>query len=163
MLKFVYICDRLIKVILHGGLTEWLRSLIGNQVRCNSKANDLTKAILYNAEIEGRTVETVPMNLLVQLGSVVDFKVDMLELVFRKIGTPYTFDQFSDRLDRAKFWLEQCSPESVNRLRATRNWEVYDTLSETQRAEVARLYAFISAGGYTLDELNSCRTISLRG
>ena len=79
----------------------------------------------------------------------------MLELVFRKIGTPYTFDQFSDRLDRAKFWLEQCSPESVNRLRATRNWEVYDTLSETQRAEVARLYAFISAGGYTLDELNA--------
>lgn len=101
-----------------------------NEVK-SGKANDLTKAILYNAEIEGRTVETVPMNLLVQLGSVVDFKVDMLELVFRKIGTPYTFDQFSDRLDRAKFWLEQCSPESVNRLRATRNWEVYDTLSET--------------------------------
>ena len=125
-----------------------------NEVK-SGKANDLTKAILYNAEIEGRTVETVPMNLLVQLGSVVDFKVDMLELVFRKIGTPYTFDQFSDRLDRAKFWLEQCSPESVNRLRATRNWEVYDTLSETQRAEVARLYAFISAGGYTLDELNA--------
>ncbi len=125
-----------------------------NEVK-SGKANDLTKAILYNAEIEGRTVQTVPMNLLVQLGSVVDFKVDMLELVFRKIGTPYTFDQFSDRLDRAKFWLEQCSPESVNRLRATRNWEVYDTLSETQRAEVARLYAFISAGGYTLDELNA--------
>ena len=125
-----------------------------NEVK-SGKANDLTKAILYTAEIEGRTVETVPMNLLVQLGSVVDFKVDMLELVFRKIGTPYTFDQFSDRLDRAKFWLEQCSPESVNRLRATRNWEVYDTLSETQRAEVARLYAFISAGGYTLDELNA--------
>ena len=125
-----------------------------NEVK-SGKANDLTKAILYNTEIEGRTVETVPMNLLVQLGSVVDFKVDMLELVFRKIGTPYTFEQFADRLDRAKFWLEQCSPESVNRLRATRNWEVYETLSETQRAEIARLYAFISAGGYTLDELNA--------
>ena len=36
VLKFGHICDRLIKVILHGGLTEWLRSLIGNQVRCNS-------------------------------------------------------------------------------------------------------------------------------
>lgn len=95
------------------------------------------------------------MNLLVQLGSVVDFKVDMLELVFRKIGTPYTYSQFADRLDRAKFWLEQCSPESVNRLRATRNWEVYETLNETQRAEIARLYDFIKAGGYTLDELNA--------
>ena len=39
-----------------------------NEVK-SGKANDLTKAILYNAEIEGRTVETVPMNLLVQLGS----------------------------------------------------------------------------------------------
>ena len=125
-----------------------------NEVK-SGKANDLTKSILYNAEIEGRSVETVPMNLLVQLGSVVDFKVDMLELVFRKIGTPYTYSQFADRLDRAKFWLEQCSPESVNRLRATRNWEVYETLNETQRAEIARLYDFIKAGGYTLDELNA--------
>lgn len=125
-----------------------------NEVK-SGKANDLTKAILYNTEIEGRSVETVPMNLLVQLGSVVDFKVDMLELVFRKIGTPYTYSQFADRLDRAKFWLEQCSPESVNRLRATRNWEVYETLNETQRAEIARLYDFIKAGGYTLDELNA--------
>lgn len=125
-----------------------------NEVKAG-KANDLTRAILHNTEIEGRSVETVPMNLLVQLGSVVDFKVDMLELVFRKIGTPYTCDQFADRLDRAKFWLEQCSPESVNRLRAARNWEVYETLAEPQRAEIAQLFAFISAGGYTLDELNA--------
>lgn len=125
-----------------------------NEVK-SGKANDLTKAIMHNTEIEGRSIDPVPMNLLVQLGSVVDFKVDMLELVFRKIGTPYTFDQFADRLDRAKFWLEQCSPESVNRLRATRNWEVYETLTETQRAEIARLYAYIKAGGYTLDELNA--------
>lgn len=125
-----------------------------NEVK-NGKANELTKAIMHNAEIEGRTVETVPMNLLVQLGSVVDFKVDMLELVFRKIGTPYLYNQFADRLDRAKFWLEQCSPESVNRLRATRNWAVYETLSETQRAEIARLHDAIKAGGYTLDELNA--------
>lgn len=125
-----------------------------NEVK-SGKANDLTRAILHNTEISGRSVEPVPMNLLVQLGSVVDFKVDMLELVFRKIGTPYTCDQFADRLDRAKFWLEQCSPESVNRLRAARNWEVYETLAEPQRAEIAQLFAFISAGGYTLDELNA--------
>ena len=35
---------------------------------------------------ENRKIETVPMSLLVQLGSVVDFNVPMLETVFGKIG-----------------------------------------------------------------------------
>ena len=42
--------DRLVKVILNGGLTEWLRSLIGNQVRCNSPvgSSPMSSAIKRN-------------------------------------------------------------------------------------------------------------------
>lgn len=94
------------------------------------------------------------MSLLVQLGSVVDFNVPMLETVFEKIGQPFTYDQFKDRLERAKYWLEQCSPENVNRLRPYRNWEVYEALSEEEKKEIALLHNYIKKGGYSLDELN---------
>ena len=112
-------------------------------------------AVLYNTEVEGRAPVTVPMGLLVQLGSVVDFNPDMLETVFAKIGTPYTKADFADRVDRAKFWLEQCAPENVNRLRTNRNWEVYQTLSDMEKEQISRLHALIAKGGYDLDGLNT--------
>lgn len=119
------------------------------------KADEHNAAIMYNCEIEGRRPESVPMNLLVQLGSVVDFNVPMLETVFEKIGTPYRYEQFAERLGRARFWLEQCSPENANKLREHRNWDVYETLTDDEREEIRLLHETIAAGGYTLDELNA--------
>ncbi len=119
------------------------------------KANDAVKEIMEACRIEGREIETVPMGLLVQLGSIVNFNVPMLETVFEKIGTPYTAEQFADRLDRAKFWLEQCAPDQVNRLRATRNFEVWNTLDDKEKQAIEALHAYIAKGGYTLDELNA--------
>ncbi len=118
-------------------------------------ASEFNAAVMYNCLIKGREIETVPMGLLVQLGSIVDFNVPMLETVFEKIGTPYTAAQFEGRLDRAKYWLEQCAPEQVNRLRTTRNFEIYNTLTNGEKAEIAALHKYLSAGGYTLDELNA--------
>ncbi len=118
-------------------------------------ASEFNAAVMYNCLIKGREIETVPMGLLVQLGSIVDFNVPMLETVFEKIGTPYTAAQFEGRLDRAKYWLEQCAPEQVNRLRTTRNFEIYNTLTDGEKAEIAALHKYLSAGGYTLDELNA--------
>ncbi len=97
----------------------------------------------------------MPMSLLVQMGSVVDFHVPMLETVFEKIGTPYKEADFADRLERAKYWLEQCAPDQVNRLRTTRNWEVYESLDDSAKQEVADLFAYLSGDGYSLDELNT--------
>ncbi len=118
-------------------------------------ANDLARDIMYNCEVHGREVKTVPMSLLVQLGSVVNFNVPMLETVFEKIGMNYKEADFSDRLERAKFWLEQCAPDQVNKLRVTRNFEVYNDLNEDEKKAIELLYSYIKKGGYTLDELNS--------
>ena len=121
----------------------------------SGNSSDFNKALMDNCVIEGRKLETVPMGLLVQLGSIVDFNVPMLETVFEKIGTPYKYEQFADRLDRAKFWLEQCAPDQVNKLRATRNFEVYGELDENEKAAIAALYEYMANGTYTLDELNA--------
>jgi len=118
-------------------------------------ADEHTSAIMYNTTVEGRKPATVPMSLLVQLGSVVNFNVPMLEIVFEKIGTPYKYADFADRLERAKFWLEQCSPENVNRLRTYRNWELYNSFTEEEKKEIELLCNFLKTDGYTLDDLNA--------
>ena len=82
-----------------------------------------------------------------ELSSLFNFNVPMLETVFEKIGTPYTAEQFADRLDRAKFWLEQCAPDQVNRLRTTRNFEVWNTLDENEKKTIELLHAYIAKDG----------------
>ncbi len=119
------------------------------------RADEHISSIMEGALIEGRTAETVSMQLLVSLGSIVDFNVPMLETVFEKIGTPYKYEEFKERLDRAKFWLEQCSPESVNKLRETRNFEVYGELDQQEKDAVKMLFEYLSTDGYTLDDLNT--------
>ena len=121
----------------------------------DGKADELTKYIMDLCKVDGREVKTVPLSLLAQLGSVVDFRKEMLELVFKKIGTPYSAEEFEDRLSRAEFWLEKCSPENVNKLNPVRNWEFYETLDETEKGEISDIYAYLSKGGYTLDELQT--------
>ena len=121
----------------------------------SGNASEYNASVMYNCMIEGRKLETVPMGLLVQLGSIVDFNVPMLETVFEKIGTPYKYEQFADRLDRAKFWLEVCAPDQVNKLRATRNFEIYSELDEKEKQEIAELYSYIANNEYTLDDLNT--------
>ena len=121
----------------------------------NGTAQDYAKDIMFYTEVKGREVKTVPMGLIVQLGSVVDFNVPMLEVVFEKIGTPYKYDDFKDRLDRAKFWLEQCSPENRNVLRKNRNWDVYETLTDIEKEEIKALYDYLKNNKFTLDELQT--------
>lgn len=118
-------------------------------------ADDVVKGIMESCLIAGRQVQPVPMSLLVQMGSVVNFNVELLETVLRKNETPYTYDQFKDRLERAKYWLEVCAPDQVYRLRTWRNWEVYNTLTDEQKAEIGLLHKNLSAQDYDLDQLNT--------
>lgn len=121
----------------------------------DGKADEFMQVVFDDCLIEGRRPETVPMSLLVQFGSIVDFNVPMLERVFEKVGTPYKAADFAERLPKARYWLENCSPESVYRLRATRNFEVYNTLEESEKADIARLYEVLLKGGYDLDGLQT--------
>ena len=121
----------------------------------DGNSDEFMQVVFEDCLIEGRRPETVPMSLLVQFGSIVDFNIPMLEKVFEKVGTPYKAADFAERLPKAKYWLENCSPESVYRLRATRNFEVYNSLSEPEKTEISRLYEVLQAGGYDLDGLQT--------
>lgn len=116
-------------------------------------ADTLIKNVMDSCLIEGRTVQPVPMNLLVQIGSIVNFNVERLETVLKKNGTPYTYEQFKDRLELAKYWLEVCAPDQVYRLRGWRNFEAYCELTDIQKAEIALLHKNLSEKDYSLEEL----------
>lgn len=119
------------------------------------KADAYNTSIMQGCLTEGKEIKTVPMSLLVQLGSIVDFNILMLETVFEKIGTPYKYDDFKDRLDLAKYWLEQCAPENANKLRPYRDWETYEALNEQEKQEITLLFHYLKNEEYTLDELNA--------
>ncbi len=118
-------------------------------------ADEHVRSIMENCLIPGHEIKTVPMAHLVQLGSIVDFNVPMIEVVFEKIGTPYKYEDFKERLDLAKYWLEQCSPENANKLLPFRNWDVYETLSVEEKKEVALLFDYLGSATYTMDELQT--------
>ena len=121
----------------------------------NGEADEHQSSIMENCLLTGKKINTVPMGLLVQLGSIVDFNVPMLETVFEKIDQPYKFADFEERLDLAKYWLENCSPENANKLLPYRNWEKYDTLTDEEKKEIELLHDYLKNNEYTLDELNT--------
>lgn len=119
------------------------------------KASEYHEGIMYNAAIEGRELKTVSMQQLVSFGSIVDFNLPILTTIFEKIGTPYQEEDFIERLELARYWLEQCSPQSVNRLCSGRNWPYYQGLSADEVKEIQLLHEFLNSASYDLDSLNS--------
>ncbi len=119
------------------------------------EADEFVQAVMDCCLIGEEQIKTVPMALLVQLGSIVDFNVPMLETVFEKIDQPFKYDDFAQRLDLAKYWLENCSPENANKLLPYRNWERYETLSEDEKKEISLLHDYLKNNEYSLDELNA--------
>lgn len=121
----------------------------------DGSADDYIKNIMENCLMFDEKIKTVPMSLIVQMGSIVDFNVPMMETVFEKIGTPYKYEDFRERLGLAQYWLEHCSPEDANKLRATRDWELYESLTGEEKKEIEMLLQYITTQEYTLDELNT--------
>lgn len=120
----------------------------------NGTANEYESDIIDYALIEGRDIELVPMGYIVQFGSIVNFDVELLEIIFDKIGANYKYEQFRDRLTRARDWLEICAPDSVNRIRTTRNWDYFTTIDEDTKSLIKVLFEYISKEEYTLEKLN---------
>ena len=121
----------------------------------SGEADEHIISIMQNCLLTDKKIKTVPMSLLVQLGSIVDFNVPMLETVFEKIDQPYKYDDFCERLDLAKYWLENCSPENANKLLPYRNWEKYEQLSDDEKKEIELLHDYLVNNEYSLDELNA--------
>ena len=117
--------------------------------------DETARDIMYNAMVPGREVVTVPMSHLASFGPIMDFKPELLETFFEKIGFNYKLADFAERLELAKYWVEQCSPESINRLLETNNWEYWDEMSENGKKEIELLADELRKADWSLDDLNT--------
>ena len=118
-------------------------------------AGEINAEIMQYCMIPGREIKTVPMQQLVSLGSIVDFSPDLLETLFARIGTPYTREDFDERVRLAEYWLENCSPESVNRLLDGFDAGYYASLSAPEQKELAVLGEYLGQNEYDMDSLQS--------
>jgi len=123
-----------------------------NEVK-DGTANELTKTIIELSNIKGREIKTVPMSLIVSLGSIVDFNPKMLELMFEKIGENYKIDDFKDRLALARHWLEVCNPDGMTHLRLYRNWEHFEQMDKIEKQEISQLYTVLLKDKLELEQL----------
>lgn len=121
----------------------------------NGTANETIARIMENCEVARDKIDAIPMGQLVELGSVVDFNLDLMEKLFAKIGTPHKKEEFAERFKIAKFWLKTCAPENEYIINSKRNWAYYKTLDENERAEIKMLHDFVARGGYTLESMQS--------
>ena len=116
-------------------------------------ADEYASDIIRLAYALDRKLYNVPMAQLVSLGSVVDFNPETLEKLFEKIGTPFKQEEFAERLKLAKYWLEICSPENMNTLKAEKDTEFFASLSNEEQQEIKVLHKYLANEQYTMDEL----------
>ena len=124
------------------------------QVRAG-KAGELACDVMAYCTIPGREIKTVPMAQLVSFGSIVEFVPGMLETIFEKIGTPFAREDFEERIGLAQYWLFQCSPESIYRLREARDEAYFAALSAQEQDEIHKLYQYLTQAQYTMDDLQT--------
>lgn len=120
----------------------------------DGSASDFIKEIMAPTVIAGRDLCTVPMAQLVNFGAIVSWNEDALEILFNRIGINFKKAEFKARLSLARFWLENCSPESVVKLLDEKNSEYFETLDDNMKKMVQMLARDLAANEYTLDELN---------
>ena len=124
------------------------------QVR-EKKADELACAVMEFCAIPGREIKTVPMAQLVSFGSIVEFDPAMLETIFGKIGAPFTQADFAERVGLAKYWLYQCSPQSIYRLLEAPNLGYFNTMTKEEQEEIRLLHQYLLNKSYDLDELQA--------
>jgi len=121
----------------------------------SGQANELTQEIMAYCAIPGREIKPVPMAQLVSFGSIVEFDLGMLETIFGKIGAPFTREDFAERVGLAKYWLYQCSPESIYKLREAPDRDYFAGLTEEEQAEIRLLHQYLLDEEYDLDALQA--------
>lgn len=121
----------------------------------SGKANNAVKDIM-DVFMPGRPkIDTVPMQLLVSFGPVVNWDPDLLEVLFEKIGSPYKRKEFLPRLSLARCWLEFCSPESIVKLNENKNTAFFDALTDGEKQTIRTLCSYLRTQSFDLEGMKA--------
>ncbi len=126
---------------------EFDRALTGDpQIESDERALELSR-------VEGRTVVPVPFRQLTGFAGIVQGNAAALESIFDRMGTPHRAEEFAERLAKADAWLERYVPDQRVVIRTDRDTDLFESLTDTERAWVRDLHSWLVAtDATTIDE-----------
>lgn len=86
---------------------------------------------------------------------IVNFDLDMLVSLLNKVGDTCTVEQIEDRFNKISYWLQNYSPESINKLLDSKNADFIATMTEEEKGWVKTLYDAISQKDLSTDEMQT--------
>lgn len=106
------------------------------------------------ARVARRRVYPVPFRQLVGFSGIVRGNKAALAEIFLRLGTPFTEEQFAERLAMAENWLQTYAPEEEVRLVASRRTEYFGALPREQRQWILALAEWLCSAVVTLEAAN---------
>jgi lysyl-tRNA synthetase, class I len=103
--------------------------------------------------LPNRNIHTVPFNQLVSFVDIVGGNDRALTEIFARLGSPYTVAELSERLEKAKYWLEHYAPQERILLLSDLNIAYLNTLIATEINWVKRLQEQLSVSALSSKEI----------
>lgn len=91
-------------------------------------------------------LEICNFGLLTTFYSFANGNKEIIKSLFEKCGQPITDEQLNERYDRAKYWLETYSPESMIKLVSEIDKDVLASLTDEQKANVEKFVTLLEKG-----------------
>src|SRR5260370_36258251 len=106
------------------------------------------------AMVGGRNVHAVPFRQLASFSGIVKGNKKALADIFERSGTPYTEEQFAERLEKAEHWIQAYAPEEDMRLAPAKRTDYFEALPPHRRHWITALTEWINAHEITLESAN---------
>ncbi len=100
----------------------------------------------------GKKLHPVSFRQLVSFSGIAQGNGRALEMIFSRIGTPFSEEQFKERLKKAENWLVLYAPDQRVGLLSRRNEEYFRTLPSHERAWVLELHRWLKVSKFGVEE-----------
>ena len=97
----------------------------------------------------------VDASLIASFAPIVNFDLDLLTELFKKIGQNWTKEQIKPRFERISHWLKTYCPEQIVKLLDSKNEEFYNTLSDEEKGWIKALSTQIKNKNLSLEEMQT--------
>ncbi len=95
------------------------------------------------ASVRDRKVYPVPFRQLASFSGIVRGNRQALADIFERLGTPYTEEQFGERLDKAEAWIKTYAPEEDVRLAEAARTDYFNALPAERKEWIRTLHQAI--------------------
>lgn len=119
------------------------------------KIDESNKEILEFLDLDESYLKYPPFNLLAALLPIVSFNEEMLENLMKKENIDTSSSYYKERLEKAKYWVENFGKEYQVNLLTEKNVEFYNTLTDEEKGWVEKTLTMLEKDYETSDELQT--------